>query len=225
MSNVIEMQDVQRHFDSGMIRALDGVTLAIQAGEHTAVLGPSGSGKTTLLNLMGAIDYPTSGTVRIRDQEITPTAKLCKLRSEYIGFIFQLHNLIPQLTLLENVMLPLYPRRLAPKERKERAEAVLVDVALQDRMHFLPVRASGGERQRAAIARALVNEPQLILADEPTGNLDQKNAARLCELLHEIASKEQRTLVMVTHSDVYAREFSRVISLCDGKIVSDSGMQ
>ena len=168
---------------------------------------------------MGTLDFPTAGEVRIFGESITPRVKLDRLRNLTLGFVFQLHNLLPNLTLAENVMLAMYPRRISRKAARERADELLARVGLTARRDFLPVQVSAGERQRTAAARALANDPRIILADEPTGSLDSRNGQAVLELLLSLASDGERTLVVVTHDAEIARRLGRSITLVDGKIV------
>lgn len=172
---IVETKNLIKTFEEGRVRALDSIDLKILDGQFVAIFGPSGSGKSTLLNMMGAIDYPTEGQVIVDGVDIAKVRNLDEFRAKKVGFIFQLHNLIPTLTALENVMVPMFESELTVKERKEKAEELLKKVGLDKRLDSVPTKLSGGERQRVAIARALANNPRIILADEPTGNLDRKS--------------------------------------------------
>jgi putative ABC transport system ATP-binding protein len=205
------------------INAVDGLDLAIEKGEFLSIMGPSGSGKTTLLHLLGCLDVPTSGTVSIDGKEtgnLKPTA-LAEIRREKIGFIFQQFNLLPVLSAVENVELPLRYLKVKPAERRRRALEALEKVGLTDRANNKPGQLSGGESQRVAIARALVTEPALVLADEPTGELDTSNTVRIMELLRELNEQLDLTVAIVTHDPMVAERTRRVISIRDGKIESD----
>ena len=202
---------------------LKGIDLDIQRGEYVALMGPSGSGKSTLMNLLGCLDTPTSGTYVLADRDVSGMAEqeLAEVRNQEIGFVFQTFNLIPRQTALDNVALPLVYTGIGKEERLERAAEVLRSVGLGDRMHHQPNQLSGGQRQRVAIARALVNKPSLILADEPTGNLDSTTSDEILKLFDEIHAAGN-TLVVVTHEEDVARHAKRVIRLRDG-IIADAG--
>jgi putative ABC transport system ATP-binding protein len=219
---VVETRDLIRLYgDGAQVRALDGVSMTVQRGEFIAIVGPSGSGKSTLLNMLGALDRPSSGEVWINGTPLSKVADLDKFRSQTVGFVFQTHNLIPTLTAVENVEVPMYETQPRPEARRARAEEMLSLVDLTARRAFLPNQLSGGERQRVAIARALVNHPAIILADEPTGNLDTRNTAEIMSLLSQLNQGQDTTLIVVTHNHEVARATRRVITLRDGKIQSD----
>lgn len=204
------------------VRALDEVTLEIAAGEFVALTGPSGSGKSTLLNLIGTLDRPTSGQVVVDgvDVGILRGDALADFRRERIGFVFQMFHLVPTLTALENVMLPLLPYRRGLKFRlEERARELLEAVGLGDRLHHLPGQLSGGEQQRVAIARALINTPKVILADEPTGNLDSQAGAEIVALLRQLNREQGMTVLVATHNQAVAQAADRTIRLRDGRVV------
>ncbi len=207
------------------VAALDGVDVRIDEGEFVAVMGPSGSGKSTLMNILGCLDRPTSGSYYLAGQDVSGLDKveLAAIRNYRLGFIFQSFNLLSRTSALRNVMLPLvYQRhtRLSQKEREEKGMAALESVGLADRAHHEPMELSGGQRQRVAIARALVNDPVLIMADEPTGNLDSKTTHEIMGLLHDLHGRG-RTIAMVTHEPEMAAQTQRTIILRDGKIESD----
>jgi len=205
------------------INAVDGLDLAIEKGEFLSIMGPSGSGKTTLLHLLGCLDVPTSGTVSIDGKEtgnLKPTA-LAAIRREKIGFIFQEFNLLPVLSAVENVELPLRYQKVKPAERRRRALEALAKVGLSERSNNKPGQLSGGEAQRVAIARALVTEPALVLADEPTGELDTTNTVRIMELLRDLNQQLDLTVAIVTHDPMVAERTRRIISIRDGKVESD----
>ena len=208
--------------DGASVRALDGVSLRVDSGEFLAVCGPSGSGKTTLLNLIGTLDRPTSGEVWVNGVNVARLKgdALADFRRENIGFVFQLFHLVPWLTALENVMLPLLPyRRGLGFDLEDRARGLLEEMGLGGRLEHLPGELSGGEQQRVAIARALVNRPRLVLADEPTGNLDSASGSEVMELLRRSNESHGVTVVLVTHDERVAGYADRVIHLRDGKIV------
>lgn len=219
---VVETRDLTRVYgDGGQVRALDGVSFKVRAGEFVAIVGPSGSGKSTLLNLLGALDRPTSGDVIINGKSLSRIRNLDRLRSRAIGFVFQMHNLIPTLTAAENVEVPLHETMWNPLARRHRAAELLEVVGLSRRRNYLPGQMSGGERQRVAIARALANRPALVLADEPTGNLDTQNTADIMRLLQEINVGQGATIIAVTHNHEVASATGRIITLRDGRIQSD----
>ncbi len=205
------------------MHVLKGIDLDIQRGEYVALMGPSGSGKSTLMNLLGCLDTPTSGTYVLADRDVSGMGEqeLAEVRNQEIGFVFQTFNLIPRQTALDNVALPLVYAGIGKEERLERAAEVLRSVGLGDRMHHQPNQLSGGQRQRVAIARALVNKPSLILADEPTGNLDSTTSDEILKLFDEIHAAGN-TLVVVTHEEDVARHAKRVIRLRDG-VIADAG--
>jgi ABC-type lipoprotein export system ATPase subunit len=206
------------------VNALDGVDLRIKRGEVVAIIGPSGSGKSTLLNLIGALDRPTTGEVIVNGTSLTQVRNLDRFRGETIGFIFQSHNLLPTLTARENVEVPMYELRMSGGQRRARARELLELVGLAQRSDHLPNQLSGGERQRVAIARALANRPAIVLADEPTGNLDTKNTADIMGLLGRLNREQGVTLVLVTHNSEVAAAAQRVITIRDGKIQRDVQM-
>ena len=207
--------------DGDGVRALDGVNLTIRAGEFVAVMGPSGSGKSTLLNILGALDRPTSGVCKVNDQDLAKVKDLDRFRSKTVGFVFQLHNLIPTLTALENVEVPLQEEKMSDAARRKRAEELLGLVGLRDRIHFMPAQLSGGQRQRVAIARALANHPAIVLADEPTGNLDSKSTDEIMDLLRDLNRERGTTFIVVTHNPAVARAADRVVTVRDGRILRD----
>ncbi|MBM3128090.1 MAG: ABC transporter ATP-binding protein [Chloroflexi bacterium] len=210
--------------DDGGVRALDGVSLTIRAGEFVAVMGPSGSGKSTLLNILGALDRPTGGVCKVNGQELAKVKDLDRFRSKTVGFVFQLHNLIPTLTAVENVEVPLQEENMSDRARRKRAEELLNLVGLSDRVNFMPSQLSGGQRQRVAIARALANHPAIVLADEPTGNLDSKSTDEIMDLLRALNREQGTTFIVVTHNPAVARAADRVVTVRDGKIKRDERM-
>ncbi len=220
---LIQVQDARKVYGVGEIHvaALDGVSLEIETGEYIAIMGPSGSGKSTLMNLLGCLDRPTEGRYILHGEDVSELdkAQLAAIRNREIGFIFQSYNLLARTSALENVMLPLLYSKPsgAADERERRAREALADVGLEARIGHQPQELSGGQQQRVAIARALVNDPSLILADEPTGNLDSKSGAEIMALLDELNVKG-RTIIMVTHDAEIAAHTERTIQLLDGKI-------
>jgi len=220
--NIIEIKDLTKSFDGGNITALDGINLEIKEGEFVSIMGPSGSGKSTLLNMIGALDKADSGQIKVAGIDLMQSEDFSKFRLNKIGFVFQLHNLIPNLTVHENVQIPLIETDVTDEEMIERAAELLNSVNLGNRLDQLPTKLSGGERQRVAIARALVNHPSIILADEPTGALDSRMGDIILNLLREIHQKENVTLVLVTHEDYVANSADRVINMMDGKIVDSN---
>jgi lipoprotein-releasing system ATP-binding protein len=227
MSSIVELKNVTKSFleaDGGAEREiLAGIDLAIESGDRMAIVGSSGCGKSTLLNILGTLDKPTSGSVSFSGKDVLGLSEkeISQLRSESIGFIFQLHHLLPQSTVLENVILPslALAKKPNPAEVKSRAEKLLERVGLTGQMHQKPHQISGGERQRAAVVRALINRPRIILADEPTGALDQERAGELVDLLVELNEEEKVALVMVTHDPGLAERMGRVIRIDRGKLV------
>jgi lipoprotein-releasing system ATP-binding protein len=206
-----------------VVPVLRDVSLTIEAGESVAIVGPSGCGKSTLLNILGTLDVPDQGDYHFEGRNIagSPAAQLAALRSDKVGFIFQLHHLMPQCTVLENVLLPTLALKSKPDAAtlQQRAEALLKSVGLQDRLSWKPAQLSGGERQRVAVVRALINQPKVILADEPTGALDEKNAESLTSLLLELQQTTGTTLVMVTHHPAQAARMGRTLKLHEGMLV------
>ncbi len=223
-NQVIKLEKISRHFRVGSetVRALRTIDLEINRNEYVALMGPSGSGKSTLMNLLGCLDTPTSGRYELNGQDVSILGdnELAEIRNKEIGFIFQTFNLLPRSTALENVMLPLVYAGVGKAKRIEVAEKVLADVQLTDRMKHKPNELSGGQRQRVAIARALVNQPSILLADEPTGNLDSKTSVEIMGLLEEIHHKGN-TIIVVTHEEEIAKHAHRIIRLRDGLIESD----
>ena len=218
---LIEANDLVRVYGDGEdIRAPDGVDLRVKHGELLAIMGPSGSGKSTLLNVLGALDKPTRGSFFIGGQDMAKIENKAAFRANTVGFIFQLHNLLPTLTALENLEVPMVGR-LTASESRARAEELLELVDLADRRNHLPNQLSGGQRQRVAVARALANNPPLVLADEPTGNLDSAAGHDLMELIRELNLSQGVTFVIVTHDLAVARETSRILVMEDGKIVRE----
>lgn len=201
--------------------ALENVNLEVNKGEFLSIMGPSGCGKSTLLNIMGLLDAPTSGTIQIAGVKIEgmKDKELAAFRNRNLGFVFQSFHLINSLNVLDNVEVPLLYRDVSVKERRQRAEEVLQKVGLSHRMHHMPSQLSGGQCQRVAIARAIVGNPEIVLADEPTGNLDSKMGAEIMELLHKLNQEDGRTVVMVTHNEEQAKQTSRIVRFFDGRQV------
>jgi putative ABC transport system ATP-binding protein len=225
MSNpVIDIRDLGRDYalEGELVQALRGVSLVIRRNEYVAIMGPSGSGKSTLMNLVGCLDTPTAGEYWLSGQEVSRLSDqaLARVRNREIGFVFQTFNLLPRATALHNVELPLVYAGLGARDRRRQAEEALVRVGLADRMHHRPNELSGGQRQRVAIARALVNRPSLLLADEPTGNLDSATSGEIMRVFDGLHAQGQ-TIVMVTHEADIAAHAERVVVLRDGRIASD----
>jgi putative ABC transport system ATP-binding protein len=219
---LIRIQDLRRDFPMGQatVHALDGVSLAVAAGEFLGVMGPSGSGKSTLLYLLGGLDRPTSGHIWVRDRDLAALDEnaLAAHRRQEVGFVFQSFHLIPTMTALENVEFPMLFARVPPRQRRERARRLLETVGLADRMAHRPTELSGGQQQRVAIARALVNDPTIILADEPTGNVDSRTGAEVLQVLARLCREQGRTIVVVSHDPAVADFAGRCIHLLDGRI-------
>jgi ABC-type lipoprotein export system ATPase subunit len=218
---LVETRSLTRVYGDGeAIRALDHVDLQIKAGEFVAVMGPSGSGKSTLLNMIGALDAPTSGQVLINGQDLAEIRNKDEFRGKTVGFVFQLHNLIPTLTAQENVEVPMMGHA-GPAERRRRSRELLDLVELGDRSRHLPNQLSGGQRQRVAVARALANKPLLVLADEPTGSLDTVSSQALMQLLRDLNRNQGMTFIVVSHDPAVARQTNRVLVMADGRIVRE----
>ena len=218
--NAVEIRDLYKSYENGRIKALNGINLTIKDGEFVSIIGPSGSGKSTLLNMLGALDVPDSGTINVAGRDLSSSKKLNEFRSDEIGFIFQLHNLIPNISVVENIEIPMFTQGLSSSEMRTRALKLLDDVGLKDKAGILPNKLSGGERQRVAIARALANEPSIILADEPTGSLDSKTSSRILKQLIDLHESKRVTLIIVTHDMDVAKLADRVIEVLDGEIIS-----
>jgi putative ABC transport system ATP-binding protein len=224
MSEIIICSDLKKHYHVGTqtVKALRSVYLSIFKGEYVAIMGPSGSGKSTLMNIIGCLDTPTGGSYVLNNTDVSVLAddNLAEIRNKEIGFVFQTFNLMPRYTALENVMLPLIYAGLPKAEREKKALAVLESVGLSDRVKHKPNELSGGQRQRVAVARALVNDPSIILADEPTGNLDSKTSVDIMKLFAQI-HQMGNTIIVVTHEEEIAQHAHRIIRLRDGEVESD----
>jgi putative ABC transport system ATP-binding protein len=222
---IVETRNLVKTYRMGLteVHALQGVDLLVEEGEFLSVMGRSGSGKSTLLNMLGCLDRPTEGTVFINGVEITALSrrKLPRIRQQMVGFVFQQFNLLPSLTALENVMLPLRYSRVSRAEGRRRAIALLEQVGLGDRYTHRPAELSGGEQQRVAVARALVNHPAIVLADEPTGELDTHTAAEIMTLLHDLNQNQGQTFITVTHDPGVAKKTDRTIYLSDGMVLRE----
>ena len=224
MTKIIETTKIARMYQMGteIVNALQSVTINIDKGEYVAFMGPSGSGKSTLMNIIGCLDTPTDGTYILNNQDVSHLTEneLAEIRNKEIGFVFQTFNLLPRATSLDNVALPLIYAGFGKYDREEKAMAALESVGLGDRGHHKPNELSGGQRQRVAIARALVNDPSIILADEPTGNLDSKTSYDIMDLFHKL-HEDGNTIIMVTHEDDIAHYAHRIIRLRDGLVETD----
>jgi putative ABC transport system ATP-binding protein len=226
--DIVVMDDIRKVYDTGKVKveALKGVTFTIRKGEFVAIVGPSGSGKSTLMNLLGCLDTPTSGAYRLAGEAVSGLSRdaLADVRNRRVGFVFQAFNLLPQITALENVEMPLLFGGVPPKERKARAAELLTKVGLGDRLDHRPTELSGGQMQRVAVARALAMKPDMLLADEPTGNLDSTSGSDIMGLFAELWNAGG-TLVVITHDMSLARRASRVIEVHDGRILKDSARE
>jgi ABC-type lipoprotein export system ATPase subunit len=224
---MIELESIGKTYGDGDMTTtvLEGVTFRIEAGEYVSIMGTSGAGKSTLMHILGCLDRPTDGSYRFNGTEVgeLEDRPLSRLRNEKIGFVFQQFHLLDRATALRNVMLPLVYAREYPRDAEERAESALVAVGLEDRMKYRPGELSGGQQQRVAIARALVNDPQLILADEPTGNLDRRSSLEILGIFKRL-HREGRTIVVVTHDDAVANHTDRILVLEAGRIASDGAV-
>ena len=227
MEPIIQIKSLVRNFALGnqIVKVLKSIDLSVNKNEYLALMGPSGSGKSTLMNLIGCLDTPTSGSYILNNNDVSSLSDndLAEIRNKEIGFVFQTFNLLPRSTALENVALPLIYAGISKTKREERAKEVLTQVGLADRMDHRPNQLSGGQRQRVAVARALVNNPAIILADEPTGNLDSKTSEEIMALLDNI-HKNGNTIILVTHEEDIAKHAERMVRLVDGKIHSDVRM-
>tara|TARA_B100001142_G_scaffold99960_1_gene101976 strand:- start:2918 stop:3622 length:705 start_codon:yes stop_codon:yes gene_type:complete len=224
VSNLISLNQIKRHYDVGgeLVKALDGVDVSIKANEYISIMGPSGSGKSTLMNIIGCLDTPTEGTYQFEGELVheMDDDQLASIRNRKIGFVFQTFNLLPRSTALRNVEVPLIYSNTPKTKRLEIARSSLISVGLGDRLDHKPNELSGGQRQRVAIARALVNTPSIILADEPTGNLDSKSGIEIMKILYDLYTKGN-TIILVTHEKEIAKHANRIITIFDGKIKED----
>jgi putative ABC transport system ATP-binding protein len=218
---VFEAAGVQKDFDEGQVQALRGVDFKIADGEFVAIVGPSGSGKTTLLQMLGTLDRPSAGMLNYRGQSLLALSNPASYRAHEIGFVFQAFHLLPTFTAVENVQIPMFENHKSRLERKTRALELLKSVGLEQRVNHFPAKLSGGERQRVAIARSLANSPSVLLADEPTGNLDSESAMHVLELLTSLHRDRRMTLILVTHDMTVAGRASRALQMMDGRIVFD----
>jgi ABC-type lipoprotein export system ATPase subunit len=221
-ASLIEAKGLTREFDEGQVKALRGVDFSINEGEFVAIVGPSGCGKSTLLQLVGALDRPTSGTLLYRGISLPDHPNPAAYRAREVGFIFQAFHLLPTFTAAENVQIPMFEIDRSASGRRERAVELLKLVGLEHRLDHFPSKLSGGERQRVAIARSLANGPALLLADEPTGNLDSENAHSVLELIIRLQQEQGRTMVLVTHDPTIAERAGRILRMKDGRIVDDT---
>ena len=219
---MLALNEVTKTYEDGRVQALEGVSLEVAAGEFLSIMGPSGCGKSTLLNMLGALDRPTRGEVLFEGTALSQQKNLDQLRSQKIGFVFQSFYLLPNLSALENVQLPMFESQLPVAKRVQRASELLDLVGLEHRRTHLPYQLSIGQRQRVAIARALANEPSVILADEPTGSLDSHSGKEVMDLLAELNTSRNTTLVIVTHDEQVARRGKRLVRMLDGRIVEDA---
>ena len=221
---LISLRSIYKIYNVGgeEVRALDGVDLSINNNEYLSIMGPSGSGKSTMMNMIGCLDSPSSGLYEFEGEKvhIMDDSQLASIRNRKIGFVFQTFNLLPKASALHNVEIPLVYANIKKEKRLEMASNALISVGLEDRMHHRPNELSGGQRQRVAIARALVNEPSIILADEPTGNLDSKSGHEIMKIFDEL-HRSGNTIILVTHEDDIAKYSNRIVRLLDGKVVSD----
>lgn len=224
MADLISLKEIKRHYDVGgeVVRALDGIDLTINHNEYISIMGPSGSGKSTLMNMIGCLDTPTEGIYEFEGELVheMDDNQLASIRNRKIGFVFQTFNLLPKATALRNVEVPLIYANMDKNDRIKKAKKALIDVGLEDRMHHKPNELSGGQRQRVAIARALVNDPSILLADEPTGNLDSKSGIEIMKILDKLHNAGN-TIILVTHEEYIADHADRTINLFDGKIKDD----
>jgi putative ABC transport system ATP-binding protein len=226
MTAVIELDGIDRRFDVGgqVVHALDNIHLTIRQGDYVSLMGPSGSGKSTLLNIIGLLDRPNAGTYRLNDQNVTDFSdnEQARIRREQIGFVFQFFHLVPRLSASENIELPLILAGVEPQDRKRKVARVLVEYGLSDRAHHRPEQLSGGQRQRVAIGRATVMQPKVLLADEPTGNLDRHSGHEVVEILERLQTNGI-SLIIVTHDPELGRRASRQLHMVDGAIVDEKG--
>lgn len=223
---IIELKDIYKRFYIGTpneLEVLHGISLTVQEGEFVAIVGASGSGKSTLMNIIGVLDRPTEGSYVLDGVDVNGAkdAELSKIRNKKIGFVFQTYNLIPRTTALENVELPMLYGKMKKTERRERARELLELVGMKERMLHKPEELSGGQKQRTAIARAMANDPSIILADEPTGALDSETSRRIMDIFHRLHREQGKTIVLITHSTELAQETDRVVKISDGRILAE----
>ena len=224
MNEIIRLKDLRKVYMDGVeVIALDGVSFSIEEGEFLSIVGPSGSGKSTLLNMLGLLDTPTSGTILLRDKDVTKASQKerARLRNKELGFIFQYHHLLPEFSALENIMMPLLIAGVKKEEAKRRANELLEQVDLVDRKDHRPTELSGGQNQRVAIARALANHPAIVIGDELTGNLDTKSSNKIYELLRHLNREMRQTFILVTHDMDMAEKTDRILRMVDGKLVCE----
>jgi putative ABC transport system ATP-binding protein len=221
---IIEVSGVYKAFENGRIRALNGADLRVKSGEFVAVMGPSGCGKSTLLHLIAALETPDSGTISVGGTDLADHRNLSQFRAREVGLVFQMHNLLPTLTAGENIQIPMFESRLSSRERKTRADQLLSLVGLTGKGDQRPTELSGGERQRVAVARALANDPVILLADEPTGSLDSKAGQRILDLLEELRVERGLTIVLITHDPGIASRADRIVRMLDGQVVGEDAI-
>ena len=225
---MIEIEDLSRHYQMGptTVKAIDELNLSIEEGEFVSIIGPSGSGKSTLMNIIGCLDSPTSGRYRLGGEEVEALDKnrLAEIRNRYIGFVFQTFNLLPRVSAVENVELPLIYAGVPPRHRRERAMEMLKKVQLEGREHHIPNELSGGQRQRVAIARAMVKKPKIVIADEPTANLDAKNSHNILQTMENLNRELNTSFIFATHDEKVIKYLRRIITLEDGKVADDRVM-
>jgi len=221
MNKMIKIVGLKKSFDNGKIKALDGIDLEVAQGEFISIMGPSGSGKSTLLNMVAALDTPDAGDILVEGKSLLNEIEdVASYRARTVGFIFQLHNLLPHLTALENILVPMFEVKASKEEKIRRAQKLLQKIGLKDRMRSFPPELSGGERQKVAIARALANNPKILLADEPTGNIDSKSSQQILRLFKEFRQRNKVTMILVTHNSLVARAGERIVHISDGRISS-----
>lgn len=216
---IVEVLELVKTFEEGRIRALNGVDFTVYEGEFVAIQGPSGCGKSTLLHLIAALDVPDSGTIKVQERPLSEERNLNHYRAEHVGIVFQLDNLMPTLNAIENVQVPMFEGRLDSRERRKRAGELLAAVGLAGKEKQHPAEMSGGERQRVAVARALANDPPILLADEPTGRLDSESGKRILDLLSEMRERRGLSVILVTHEQAVARSADRIVRMLDGRVV------
>ncbi|KGK98452.1 ABC transporter ATP-binding protein [Methanococcoides methylutens] len=222
--NIIEIRDLTKIYTDGLgVKALDGLNMTVKRGEFLSIIGPSGSGKSTLLHMIGILDTPTSGIILIDGENVTTMSdkERSSARNEMLGFIFQYHHLLPDFSALENVMMPLLIAGKSKREAEKIASDILKEVGLEERMDHRPNQLSGGQNQRVAVARALANDPKIVIGDEPTGNLDSHSSDKIYELLRKLNKEHDQTFILVTHDESMAAKTDRIVRIVDGKIVNE----